>query len=424
MHPRKWIEPNGKHSSAMIRFAPLSRMIGNPCRSIPMKTPFHLPLAIACAIAVLVSSAPAGDDIATLKAAAEKGSAQAQSKLGDAYQTGKGVPQDPAEAAKWYLKAAGQGHADAQFRLGNIYAYGAGIPRNAAEALKWNRKAAEQGHAKAQFNMGVELLEGDMENRDPAGSFQWLRKAAEQDLAIAQYYVGFLQLHGAGAPKDVREGLKWLNKAAAQGEPHAQYQLGTLHRDGDGIAKDTVTGVKYLNLAAMNASRVPEGEMAWDDLQELESKIPRETFIRGREEAVLWARDAATRSLPEGQYVLGMMHSVGHGLPKDLVQAHLYLSLGLASDHVPEAHYDRMDIEKKMTPAEIEEARLLAREWKPADPGTVRPAWSLPAGMKTLPVNGYPMAYLKRGAVMGLSTTAGIGNRSSARFHRTGGSSR
>ena len=45
---------------------------------------------------------------------AEQGDAEAQYMLADMYDEGHGVPQDDAEAIKWYLKAAEQGHADAQ----------------------------------------------------------------------------------------------------------------------------------------------------------------------------------------------------------------------------------------------------------------------------------------------------------------------
>ena len=48
-----------------------------------------------------------------------------------------------------------QGNVDAQLNLGDIYASGDGVPENLAEAVKWFRLAAEQGHADAQFSLDV-----------------------------------------------------------------------------------------------------------------------------------------------------------------------------------------------------------------------------------------------------------------------------
>ena len=39
---------------------------------------------------------------------------------------------------------AEQGYADAQFNLGSMYRKGEGVPENDAEAVKWYRKAADQ----------------------------------------------------------------------------------------------------------------------------------------------------------------------------------------------------------------------------------------------------------------------------------------
>ena len=66
------------------------------------------------------------------------------------YADGAGVPQDNAEAVKWYRKAADQGHVDAQCNLGKAYYVGLGVLESATEAMKWFRKAAEQGHEGAQ----------------------------------------------------------------------------------------------------------------------------------------------------------------------------------------------------------------------------------------------------------------------------------
>jgi len=79
---------------------------------------------------------------------------------GEKYYFGEGVPQNYAEAIKWYRKAAEQGHADAQFRLGICYGDGKGVPQDYTEAVKWLRKAAEQENAHAQFCLGVSYEDG------------------------------------------------------------------------------------------------------------------------------------------------------------------------------------------------------------------------------------------------------------------------
>ena len=44
-------------------------------------------------------------------------------------------------------KAAEQGHVDSQFILGLMYDNGYGVPEDYAEAVRWFRKSAEQGFA-------------------------------------------------------------------------------------------------------------------------------------------------------------------------------------------------------------------------------------------------------------------------------------
>src|SRR5258708_34225129 len=78
----------------------------------------------------------------------------AQSDLGFRYFKGQGVPQDYAEAVRWYRKAAEKGDAKAQYGLGFMYREGQGVPQDYAEAVRWYRKAADQGDAKAQRALG------------------------------------------------------------------------------------------------------------------------------------------------------------------------------------------------------------------------------------------------------------------------------
>ena len=91
---------------------------------------------------------------------AQRGRPWAQYLIGVMYARGEGVPQDYAEAARWYRKAAEQGHADAQFNLGSMYFRGEGVEQHPGEAGRWARVAAEQGHEKASELLAFVCAEG------------------------------------------------------------------------------------------------------------------------------------------------------------------------------------------------------------------------------------------------------------------------
>jgi len=82
--------------------------------------------------------------------AAEQGDAEAQHSLALLYSSGKGVPQDDAEAMKWYTKAAEQGYAYAQYNLAMGYYFGKGVPQDYVTAYKWLILSADQGEEHAQ----------------------------------------------------------------------------------------------------------------------------------------------------------------------------------------------------------------------------------------------------------------------------------
>ena len=151
-----------------------------------------------------------------MKEKAEQGDAGAQLRLGAMYHQGEGVPQDFAEAAKWYRQAAEQGDAGAQFRLGAMYDQGQGVPQDYVEAAKWYRQAAEQGDAGAQFLLGAMYHQGEGVLQDDAEAVWWFRQAADQGLADAQHRMGAGYASGRGVPQDYVEAHKWANLAAAQ----------------------------------------------------------------------------------------------------------------------------------------------------------------------------------------------------------------
>ena len=117
-------------------------------------------------------------DFDATKKAADSGDAVAQYNLGVMYRDGEGVPQDYAEAMKWFRLAAEQGDTTAKYNLGVMYRDGLGVPQDYAEAVKWSRLAAEQGDAEAQRDLGLMYLSGLGVPQDDAEAYAWISVAA------------------------------------------------------------------------------------------------------------------------------------------------------------------------------------------------------------------------------------------------------
>jgi TPR repeat protein len=234
---------------------------------------------------------------------AEKGNARAQAFLGGQYRDGRGVPKDPAEAAKWFRKAADQGLAEGQYELGGAYMSGSGVPWSPADGISWLSKAADNNTVVHKLDviageMAINLLAVFYDaGSDYAEEVKWLRKGAERGNASFQRQLGTMYVHGQGIPQDYAEAVRWFRKAANQDNAMAQFNLGIAYATGDGLPKDNVQAHMWFNLAASHPY--------WTRDPSLEKK---------RREKAVAARD---------------------------------------------------EVAAKMTSAQIAEAQRLAREWKP-----------------------------------------------------------
>ncbi|MEO2195917.1 MAG: tetratricopeptide repeat protein [bacterium] len=88
-------------------------------------------------------------------------------------------------------------------------------------------------------------------------------------------------------------------------------------------------------------------------------------------EAVRWYRLAADQGLAGAQRNLGFMYANGRGVPQDYVQAHMWFNLAasrLTSEQREEAVKYRDLAASELTPAALNEAQRLAREWDAAHP--------------------------------------------------------
>ncbi|MCM8730027.1 SPOR domain-containing protein [Hephaestia sp. GCM10023244] len=129
---------------------------------------------------------------------------------------------DDVAAVKAWRGAAERGDADAQFNLGQAYKLGRGVAANPAEAEKWYRKAAEQGHYQAEENYGLALFQ----NGKRTEAAPWLEKAAMRGAPRAQLVYGTMLFNGdGGQAKDWVRAYALMTRASGSGLPQASETL-------------------------------------------------------------------------------------------------------------------------------------------------------------------------------------------------------
>ncbi len=209
------------------------------------------------------------------------------------------------------------------------------MARDHAEAARRYGQAAEQGHAEAQYRLGV-MLRGDLGvARDVEAAAPWLRKAAEQGVARARSLLGHMYQFGQGVPHDDVAAAQWYRLAAESGCAKCQVRLAKMYYHGRGVK--------------------------WD-----------------RAEALRWYRRAAELGDPEAPFYLGVMYYNGEGVKPDHIQSHKWFDLAAARAEPgrirDETANNRDIVAFRMSPAEIAEARRLARSWRPGQHAAVAPA--------------------------------------------------
>jgi TPR repeat protein len=151
-----------------------------------------------------------------------------------------------------------------------------------------------------------------------AALVEW-RPLAERGHSGAQHRLGIMYEYGRGVERDDRKAVQWYTKAAVQGVAGAQYRLGVLYDNGWGV---------------------PESDI----------------------DAVKWYREAATQGDPLAQHDLGFMYAAGTGVAQDYVRAYMWLEIAVEQGNGFMATQRRL-IGENLTPAQIREAKRMARVW-------------------------------------------------------------
>lgn len=153
--------------------------------------------------------------------------------LGCLYETGYGddIFKDESYAAELFTQAAELGHAEANYRMGDAYEHGKlNCPRDPALSVHFYTGAAERGHTAAMMGLCAWYMVGaePVLEKDEEEAYEWARRSAELGFVKAQYAVGYFTEMGIGCRRDVLEANVWYVKAADAGDDRAKQRLAAI----------------------------------------------------------------------------------------------------------------------------------------------------------------------------------------------------
>ncbi len=123
-------------------------------------------------------------------------------EAGRLLEAGDEVPQDLAEAANWYRKAADRSDPEAQWKLSELYAIGRGVPKDPNVAANWRAKALKSNSPKLMVDYGNMLRTGADVPQDLKAAVEWYRKAAERGSTVGTFNLALMYAQGLGVSRD------------------------------------------------------------------------------------------------------------------------------------------------------------------------------------------------------------------------------
>lgn len=266
------------------------------------------------------------------------------------------------EAISNLRKLADRGFADAQYLLGDAYASGALGKPDLKESFSLFQLAAKHGHAEASYRAALCLEEGWGTSKDVRRAVQFLRNAASRNQPGAMLRLGLACFYGKlglGNSVNVKqEGIKWLTRAAESANevfPQAPFELAKIYEVGyrDIVFKDlqysvqlyvksaefhyipaasklghayeygtlncpqdAALSIHYYTLAALGGDPSSMLAMCAWYMVGAEPVLP-----RNEEEAYEWAHRAAECGLAKAQFAVGYFLENGIGSERNILES-------------------------------------------------------------------------------------------------------
>ncbi|KAI9835757.1 MAG: hypothetical protein M1819_001936 [Sarea resinae] len=160
-------------------------------------------------------------------------------ELGVLHESGYGddIFKDESYAAQLFTQSADLGHAEANYRLGDAYEHGKlSCPRDPALSVHFYNGAAQKGHPAAMMALCAWYMVGaePVLEKDENEAYEWAKKAAETGFPKAEYALGYFTEMGIGCRRDPLEANVWYVKAASEGDERAKQRLAVIQAAASG----------------------------------------------------------------------------------------------------------------------------------------------------------------------------------------------
>jgi hypothetical protein len=191
-------------------------------------------------------------NVGEIKIRAEKGDAQAQYELGEAYLDSFYY----ADAAKWFRAAAEKGVVNAQWRLGQMLLTGHGsfakrpaVAADPSEGVQWLKKAANAGNWRAQMDLARCYERGTAVNKDFVEAYKWYGILAKTHITGGPFRD---QLALKMSTAEIREGERRIESFTAGASPDVFDELN--------LKLKGISGTKQKRFALISSATVAEGD--------------------------------------------------------------------------------------------------------------------------------------------------------------------
>lgn len=232
--------------------------------------------------------------------AARQRNANAMFNLGVAYYNGDGVQVDDDLSYAWFVLAEEAGNpqavgavaraestlprwqiTDGYKKIAQLCDAGPDAPQNRAEAASWWLKAATRGDHEAQVAIANHFLEGRGVPQDFSRARYWCTRAAKDGNAAGQYCLGYIYQRGFGVPGNAKTARLWYEAAAKRANVASIRAMAEMDEAGEGAKADPVEAVAWYAMLAVVGDKDAleriirlKSQMTRKQWKEVEKRLP------------------------------------------------------------------------------------------------------------------------------------------------------